>query len=93
MQVAILTLTLRLDWCRSLKDKRQEIKGLIDTIIRQFHVSAAESEYQDNHNLSEVTIAFLVFHRAQADKIADSVVQYVENHSQGELTDIFLELR
>lgn len=42
MIVGTLEIALRLEGCRSLKDKRKIIRSLLDHLRRDFHASAAE---------------------------------------------------
>lgn len=42
MVVGTLEIAVRLEGCRSLKDKRQIIRSLIDRLRRDFHASTAE---------------------------------------------------
>ena len=43
MVVGTLELALRLEGCRSLKDKRAILRSLIDRARREFHVAIAET--------------------------------------------------
>jgi uncharacterized protein YlxP (DUF503 family) len=45
--IGVLTLELRLDHARSLKDKRHVVQGLKDRLRRKFNVAVAEIDYQD----------------------------------------------
>jgi len=47
MVVGILVLDLRLAGCRSLKDKRQVLRSLLDKTRREFKVAIAEVGDQD----------------------------------------------
>ncbi len=49
MHISALTLELHLPGCDSLKEKRGRIKPLLAGLHRQYNVSAAEIERQDNH--------------------------------------------
>ena len=47
MNIGFLTLHLRLEGCRSLKEKRGRIKPLLTRLRREFNVSVAEIDFQD----------------------------------------------
>ncbi|HLK16149.1 MAG TPA: DUF503 domain-containing protein [Fimbriimonadaceae bacterium] len=42
MVVGTLEISLRLEGCRSLKDKRQIVRSVLDRLRHDFHASAAE---------------------------------------------------
>jgi uncharacterized protein YlxP (DUF503 family) len=45
--IGVITLELKLEHSRSLKDKRQVVKSLKDKLRRRHNVSVAEIDYQD----------------------------------------------
>ena len=47
MPVAVLTLELRIEGARSLKDKRQVVRSLKDKLRQSFNVSVAEIDPTD----------------------------------------------
>jgi len=47
MVIGLLTLDLHFPGSRSLKDKRQVLRGLVARIRKRFNVSVAEVEHQD----------------------------------------------
>ena len=47
MVVGVVALDLRLEGCRSLKDKRHLLRGLIEKCRNDFHVAIAEVGDQD----------------------------------------------
>ncbi len=48
MSVGILTLQIQLPGCKSLKEKRSRLKPLITRLHREFNVSVAELDRQDD---------------------------------------------
>ncbi|HEY9077404.1 MAG TPA: DUF503 domain-containing protein [Anaerolineaceae bacterium] len=46
--IGLLTLHFQLNGCRSLKDKRSQIKPLLARLHREFNVSAAEVDLHDS---------------------------------------------
>jgi hypothetical protein len=70
VQLAVLTLDFHLEGCRSLKEKRQRLKGLQDRFGRLSHIAVCESDYADqwdkaqwsfaclSHNKSSIASAF-----------------------------------
>ena len=93
MIVLVVTLRLRAAWCRSLKDKRAEVKKLVMGLRNTFNVSACESGAQDDRQRIELTACALAFDRAQGDSMAQSVEEYVLSHTDAELFDTQTEYR
>ncbi len=91
-QVMLLTLRFRAPWCRSLKDRRSEVKRLSSRLRAQFNLSVVESGEQGVHTLFELTLAALCFGSQQADSIQQSVHDFVEGLTEAELYEINTEL-
>lgn len=85
MLILKLTLRFRAPWCRSLKDRRSEVKRIVSRLRAQFNISAVESGPQDIHTLFDVTVAALAFDTAQADSIRQSVTDFVLGLTEAEL--------
>ena len=46
-----MTFRLRAEWVHSLKEKRMIVKSLIARLQNKYHVSAAEVDEQDTHQI------------------------------------------
>ncbi|MFG6160278.1 DUF503 domain-containing protein [Halomonas sp. 1390] len=55
MHITILTLTISLPGCRSLKEKRQRMGGLHERLGRHPAIAVCESGHHDRHDASEWT--------------------------------------
>lgn len=86
--VTLLTLRFRAPWCRSLKDRRAEVQGLLTKLRARFNVSAVDSGPQDIHTRFDISIAYLSFSSAQSDSIRESLLRFVEENSQAEVLDV-----
>lgn len=86
-RVLRMTLRFRAPWCRSLKDRRSEVKRLSTRLRARFNLSVAESGPQDAHELFELSLAALVFGGRQADALRQSVLDFAEGLSEAELYD------
>jgi uncharacterized protein YlxP (DUF503 family) len=77
MVVGSLEVRLRIREARSLKDKRQVVKSILDRIRNGFNVSAAEVDAQDKHQLAVLGFAMVsneVFHvRTVLEKIVEAL--------------------
>ena len=67
MNIAVMTFRLRASWVHSLKEKRMIVKSLIAKLQNRYHVSAAEIEDQDVHQMIVIGVAAIVPHNAMAD--------------------------
>jgi uncharacterized protein YlxP (DUF503 family) len=78
MHISALMLELHLPGCDSLKEKRGRIKPLLAGLHRQYNVSAAEIERQDNH--SECVIACVVVSGdgRQVDRVLSKLPDWIE---------------
>ena len=88
MQVALLEITLRLDWVHSLKEKRGEVKSLLHRVQNRFHISAMESGAQDIHQRAELAFVMLAAHRAQGDAMMEAILTFIEENTRGEVTEV-----
>jgi uncharacterized protein YlxP (DUF503 family) len=91
MIVVYITLYYRAPWCRSLKDKRSEVRGVLAGLKNKFNVSAAESGNQNSHTLFDITVAALAANSAQADSIQESILSFAKEAPEAELYDIIAE--
>ena len=57
MNIAVMTFRLRASWVHSLKEKRMIVKSLIAKLQNRYHVSAAEIEDQDVHQMIVIGVA------------------------------------
>lgn len=88
MVLELIVLDLRLFNCSSLKDKRSQIKSVVERIRRKFNVSIVESGFQDNINFSEISIALIASDKASTDMITDHIINFFGNNIEGEVKKI-----
>ena len=93
MTVAVMTFRLRAPWVHSLKEKRMIVKSLITKLQNRFHVSAAEIEEQDTHQIIVIGVAAIVPHNAMADSLMDEISQFVEESTEAEVLNEVREIR
>ena len=82
-----MTFQLRAPWVHSLKEKRMIVKSLIARLQNKFHVSAAEIDEQDTHQIIVIGIAAVVPHNAYADSLMEEILQFVEENTDAEIVD------
>ncbi len=73
-----MTFRLRAEWVHSLKEKRMIVKSLIAKLQNKYHVSAAEVNEQDTHQIIVIGVAGVVPHNAMADSLMDDISQFIE---------------
>ena len=74
MIIAAVTFRLYAPWVHSLKEKRMVVKSLVAQLRNRFHVSAAETDEQDTHQIIVIGVAAIVPHQAMADRLMDEIL-------------------
>ena len=69
------------------------VKSLIARLQNRFHVSAAEIEEQDTHQIIVIGVAGIVPHNAMADSLMDEISQFVEESTEAEVLKEVREIR
>ena len=93
MIIAAITFRLHAPWVHSLKEKRMVVKSLVTQLQNRFHVSAAEIDEQDTHQIIAIGAAAIVPHNAMADSLMDEISTFVEENTEAELLDEIREIR
>lgn len=93
MRIATMTFRLHAPWVHSLKEKRMVVKSLITQLQNRFHVSAAELDEQDTHQIIVIGVAAIVPHTAIADSLMEKISQFVESASEAEVWEEIREIR
>ena len=93
MNIATITFRLHAPWVHSLKEKRMIVKSIIAKLQNKFHVSAAEIDEQDTHQIIVIGVAFIVPYNALADSIMDEISVFVEENTEAEILDEMREMR
>ena len=93
MIIATITFKLHAPWVRSLKEKRMIVKSILAKLQNRFHVSAAEIDEQDTHQIIVIGVAAIVPHNAQADSLMESISRFVEETCEAEIIAEEREIR
>ena len=93
MNIAAMTFRLRASWVYSLKEKRMIIKSLITKLQSKFHVSVAEIDEQDIHQIIVIGVAAIVPHNAMADSLMEEISLFVEENCEAEILEETREIR
>ena len=93
MRIAAMTFRLHAPWVHSLKEKRMIVKSIVAKLQNKFHVSAAEIDEQDIHQIIVIGVAAIVPHNAMADSLMDELSAFVEENTEAEILDESREIR
>ena len=88
-----MTFRLHAPWVHSLKEKRVIVKSLIVKLHNKFHVSVAEVDEQDIHQIIVIGVAAIVPHNAMADSLMEEISMFVEENTEAEIIDEEREIR
>ena len=92
MIIAAMTFRLHAPWVHSLKEKRMIVKSLVSQLQNRFHVSAAEIDEQDTHQIIVIGMAAVVPHNAMADSLMEEISQFVETATEAEILEEIREI-
>ena len=87
MVVGVLQIELRIDWARSLKDKRSVVNSLKDRLHREYQISVAEVDRQDNHQYATLGIAMVSNQGKQCQKVLNDIVNKLKSQRDCVLSD------
>lgn len=78
MTVGLLTLTIHLPGCSSLKEKRRRLKPLLARLHREFNISAAELSRQDAWQEAVLGCALVSNDPAYTQRSLHTIIRWVE---------------
>ncbi len=91
--IAILFIHLRFPGCASLKEKRSHLKPILVRLRREFNVSTAELELQDQWAEALIGCAMLGSDAAFLQAALETVLRWVEaNWAYGDVWDSKIEI-
>lgn len=85
MIVGVLQAELRIEWARSLKDKRTVARSLKDRLHREHQVSVAEVGAQEVHNTLLLGVAAAGSSAGQVASTLDTVEDKLAHHPEARL--------
>jgi uncharacterized protein YlxP (DUF503 family) len=80
MTIGILYLHLFFVSCKSLKEKRSQLKPFLHRIHREFNVSISEMDLQDKWTESIVAISQICNDQKITQSELNAVIQFTKNH-------------
>jgi len=79
MVVGISVFEIHLPAARSLKQKRQVVRSLIERIHQRFRVSIAETGFHDLHQRAEIGIATIAMNETEGRRQMDVIRQLIDD--------------
>jgi uncharacterized protein len=80
MTVGILSLTIHLPDCHSLKEKRRLVKPILARLHKEFNISVVEYDHLDSWQSCELLIACAASQGNHAELILTRVIAFYESH-------------
>jgi uncharacterized protein len=79
MSVGILTLTLYLPDCHSLKEKRRRISPILARLHKEFNISVVEADHHDLWHSCQLMVACAARDGRDAEKTLTQVLRFTES--------------
>ena len=92
MVIRLLTITLYLEGCHSLKEKRQRLAGLKSRLGRESYIAIKESQHQELTQSAEWSILVLADHLAQADQYCNDIESAILENLDARITEFHSEI-
>lgn len=73
---------------RSLKEKRQVCRSLVDSAKRKFNAAIAEVDSQDAHQLLTIGVTVVSGEGHHAREQLEAVIRYLEEHAEAQLVGV-----
>jgi uncharacterized protein YlxP (DUF503 family) len=89
--IGVITFELRVEESRSLKDKRQVVKGFKDRLRNRFNVAVAEIDGQETWQRATVAVVTVSGNHAHAESVLQSVERDAVGFLGRHLVDITIE--
>lgn len=80
MHVVALTVELHIPGCSSLKQKRSRLKPLIARLRREFNVSVAEIDHNDQHQSAIIACVVVSNDARHAQRTLSAVPAWIERN-------------
>lgn len=91
--IGVLTIHLNLPGCRSLKEKRSQLKPLLARLTREFNISVAEMGLQDIWFESIIACAVIGNDAAHLQRSLETVLKWImSNWRDGQVYDDGIEI-
>mgnify|MGYP001064588421 CR=1 FL=1 len=93
MQIGVMKIKLYAPWVHSLKEKRMVVKSIVTKIKNKFNVSAVEADEQDTHQTIVIAMCSVFTNGMQPDSVWNNIINFIEDNTEAEITDVYREIR
>ncbi|MCS7224291.1 MAG: DUF503 domain-containing protein [Armatimonadetes bacterium] len=90
--VGLCVLDVLIPESRSLKEKRQQVKSLLDRIRDRFPVSACEADHLDDHKRSQIAFASVANGKDAVHRSLMNLVEFVEKDGRFVIENVSVEI-
>lgn len=88
MNIGLLTVSFRLGGCRSLKEKRQRLKGIRDRYGKATNLAVCESGFQDSHQQAQWSFIATAAGGDVVEKLLSEIIQNLQLSVDAEVVDV-----
>jgi len=92
MVVGTGVIVIRIEGCRSLKEKRKVVKSMITRLGNTFNISVAETGANDVHQRAEIGFAVVGNERGLINSRIDKIFNMAENMAVAEILEAEMEI-
>jgi len=92
LNVRLLTVGFYLGGCRSLKEKRQRLRGIRERFGRSPSVAVCESDFQDSHQRAQWSFIATAASGDVAERALSEILQSIQMSVDAELIDVHQEI-
>ena len=85
MIIGCCVVRLKAEWIGSLKEKRTEVKKIVEKTKNKFNVSVAEVGMNDVHEIIEIGFACVTNDGRMADSVINNVLNFIEKITDAEI--------
>jgi len=78
--IGLLTIHLCLPGCRSLKEKRSRLKPLLARLHREYNISTAEMDLNDDWDQAVIACSMVSSEAAHLQRSLSNVLKWLESH-------------
>lgn len=78
MNIGLLTIHLSIPGCNSLKEKRRRLKPLLHRLHREFNISVAEIDYQDQWQEAIIACTLVSNDNGHTQRSLQRVIGWIE---------------
>lgn len=80
MAIGLLTLSIHISGCTSLKEKRSQIKPYLSRLHKEFNISVAEISRLDSWHEAVISCVLVSNDRVFAQRALQEIVVFTESH-------------